>query len=140
MKTPHIQLTEPERTTLKTLLSKGSSHTKTFKRAMALRELDRGKGLTEVADLLSVSYQTVSNWRNRYRKHGLTMLHDQPRSGRPPVIDGTARAKVTALACSKPPEGHGQWSLRLLADKAVELGYCDHLSYNTVSEILKKTS
>lgn len=107
---------------------------------MALRELDRGKSLSEVAQMLSVSFQTVSNWRNRYREQGLAMLADKPRSGRPSVIDGKARAKLTALACSKPPEGYGRWSFRLLADKAVELGFCAHLSHNTVRHILKKTN
>ena len=55
------------------------------------------------------------------------------------VIDGPQRAKITARACSTPPPGHARWSLRLLADKAVELEYCEHLSHNAVKEILKKT-
>jgi hypothetical protein len=53
-------------------------------------------------------------------------------------IDGEQRAKITALACSKAPEGYGRWSLRLLADKVVELGYCEHLSHNEAGKILKK--
>ena len=68
------------------------------------------------------------------------MLFDKPRSGRPIEIDGQARAKVTALACSEPPEGHSHWDLRLLADKAVELGYCEHLSHTYAGSILKKTT
>ena len=67
------------------------------------------------------------------------MLHDKPRSGRPIEIDGGQRAKVTALACSDAPTGHSRWALRLLADKAVELGYCEHLSHTQVKTILKKT-
>jgi hypothetical protein len=67
------------------------------------------------------------------------MLFDQPRSGRPPEIDGAQRAKVTALACSDPPAGYARWSLRLLADKAVELAYVEHISHTQVAEILKKT-
>ena len=66
------------------------------------------------------------------------MLQDKPRSGRPVEIDGRQRAKITALACSKPPEGHSHWSLRLLADKVVELGYCEHLSRDYARVILKK--
>ena len=56
------------------------------------------------------------------------------------VIDGQQRAKITALACSEPPEGYGQWSLRLLADKAVELGYVEEISHTAVRKILKKTN
>ena len=79
-------------------------------------------------------------WRNNYRQQGLACLDDAPRSGRPIVIDGKQRAKITALACSEAPAGHARWSLRLLADKVVELGYCDSLSHTQVGNILKKTS
>jgi hypothetical protein len=68
------------------------------------------------------------------------MLTDQPRSGRPLEIDGAQRAKVTALACSDPPEGYARWSLRLLAEKVVELGYVDYISHTQVGDILKKTT
>jgi putative transposase len=113
---------------------------KTFKRATALLELSRGKGFGEVAETLGVCYQSVSSWCQAYKQKGLLMLYDEPRSGRPIEIDGTQRAKITALACSDAPEGHARWSLRLLADKAVELGYCEHLSHNHAGEILKKMS
>jgi putative transposase len=66
-------------------------------------------------------------------------LEDAPRSGRPIEIDGLQRAKVTALACSEAPAGHARWSLRLLADKVVELGYCKRISHVQVDKILKKT-
>jgi hypothetical protein len=66
-------------------------------------------------------------------------LRDRPRSGRPARIDGTQRARITALACSTPPEGHARWSLRLLAGKLVELGYVEAISHNQVGKILKKT-
>jgi hypothetical protein len=68
------------------------------------------------------------------------MLEDQPRSGRPIQISGEQRAKITALACSKPPEGYARWNLRLLADKVVELGYCEAISHTEVANILKKTN
>lgn len=55
-------------------------------------------------------------------------------------IDGNQRAKVTALACSEAPEGYERWNLRLLANKAVELGYCEHISHTEVAGILKKTN
>jgi transposase len=79
-------------------------------------------------------------WRNKYRKQGLRSLHDAPRSGRPIVIDGKQRAKITALACSQAPAGYARWSLRLLADKIVELGHCQSLSHTQVGNILKKTN
>ena len=72
------------------------------------------------------------------RAEGLAVLDEKARSGRPPVIDGETRAKITALACTTPPQGHGQWSLRLLADKVVELGYCESISHTYINELLKK--
>jgi putative transposase len=66
------------------------------------------------------------------------MLSEQPRSGRPLQITGDERAKLTALACSKAPDGSSKWSLRLLAGKAVELGYCHQLSAASAHAILKK--
>lgn len=135
-----LHLAVTDKTYLKKLLSKGSLTTKTFKRATALLQIDQGKSRVEVAESLNVSYASVSNWCRAYMKTGLQMLHDEPRSGRPIHIDGPQRAKVTALACSDAPEGHCRWSLRLLADKAVELGYCKHLSHDYAGKILKKTS
>lgn len=140
MKKHHVTLTTAERTSLQTLVKKGAGHARTYQRATALLELDRGQTLTAVAWTLGVSYPTVLAWRAKYRAHGLrAALHDQPRAGRPVVIEGPQRAKVTALACSTPPPGRARWTLRLLADKAVELGYCEHLSHTQARRILKKT-
>ena len=125
---------------LQNLLSKGQMRAREYKRATALLELNRGKAKTEIATTLGVSRNAVSSWAKRYDQEGLGMLKDKPRSGRPIEIDGSQRAKVTALACSDPPTGHSRWRLRLLADKAVELDYCKHLSHTQASEILKKTS
>lgn len=140
MKKQHISLTDNDRTTLQELLAKGSLAVKTFKRATALLELDRGKTLQAVASTLDVDYNTVAAWRDGYRTNGLKCLYDAPRSGRPIQIDGTSRAKITALACSDAPEGHARWSLRLLAEKVVEAGFCDHVSHTFVADVLKKTS
>ena len=140
MKKQHLHLNDLQRDDLQNLLAKGTLPAKVFKRATALLELDQGKTLQAVAKTLSVNYNTVANWRDRFKDEALAMLFDKPRSGRPIEIDGQARAKVTALACSQPPEGHGHWGLRLLADKAVELGYCEHLSHTHASTILKKTT
>lgn len=131
-------LTPSDESYLKGLLVKGSLKAKVFKRATALLELNRGKTFTAVAQTLGVCYQSVSHWCDAYQKEGLQMLQDKARSGRPVEIEGGQRAKITALACSRPPEGHSHWSLRLLADKVVELGYCEHLSRDYARVILKK--
>jgi transposase len=90
---------------------------------------------------LQVSRQTIFNVKRRYLQNELdAALFDKARSGRPIRIDGAQRAKITALACSAPPEGHARWTLRLLADKAVELQLCTAVSHNAVKEILKKTN
>ena len=92
------------------------------------------------AEMVSVVIQTPSTWATKYKESGLAFLNDKPRTGRPKVIDGLQRAKITALACSDPPEGYERWSLRLLADKAVELEIVDDISYGEVRLILKKTN
>ncbi len=140
MKKQHVQLSESNRTYLEDLLRKGELPVKIYRRALALLELNRGKTYTAVAETVEVTNITVSTWSNKYREVGLTMLTDQPRSGRPFAIDGAQRATVTVLACSDPPEGYARWSLRLLAEKVVELGYVDHISHTQVGDILKKTT
>jgi transposase len=103
--------------------------------------LHRQHAPSDIAAVLHIGIATVFNIKRRYLATGLkTALHDKPRSGKPRRIDGTARAKITALACSTAPDGHARWTLRLLADKAVELGFCDQISHSTVQEVLKKPS
>ena len=140
MNKQQITLSDDDRSTLERLLSHGTLSARKFKRATALLELDRGKTLRQVAATLSVTYPSVAAWRDSYNASGLTCLDDAPRSGRPIVIDGTQRAKITALACSDAPEGHDRWTLRLLAEKVVEAGFCEHLSHTTVGSVLKKTN
>jgi putative transposase len=133
-------LSPTDRSYLEALLRKGQMSARQFKRATGLLELDRGKRISAVSQTLGVRWETVSSWATRYQQEGLQMLHDKARSGRPIEIDGGQRAKITALACSEPPVGHSRWNLRLLADKAVELEYCEHISHSQVNAILKKTS
>ena len=140
MNKQHITLSDADRSTLISLLAASTLSAKTFKRATALLELDRGKTLQDVAATLQTHYTTVASWRDRYNANGLACLHDAPRSGRPIEVDGTQRAKITALACSDAPEGHARWSLRLLAQKAVESNLCEHVSHTLVADVLKKTS
>jgi putative transposase len=140
MKKQHVELTPTDRVYLEGLISKGDLKAKAYRRALGLLELDRGKTYTVVSQTLQVTIPTLSSWATEYKESGLQVLADQPRSGRPVQIDGNQRAKITALACSTPPEGHAQWSLRLLAEKAVELDYCEHISHTEVGQILKKTN
>lgn len=140
MKKNHVKLTASDKEQLEALLSKGSLPAMTFKRASALLELNRNKSFIELAKTFGVTIQTVSRWAKSYEADGLACLYDKPRSGRPVSIDGEQRAKITALACSEAPEGHTRWTLRMLADKAVELEHCEHLSHAWVGKILKKTN
>lgn len=140
MKKQHVTLSDEHQIALRQLLSKGKLPVKTFKRATALLELHEGKTFQEVARTLDTNYNTISAWAAKYQATELAFLQDAPRSGRPIEISGESRAKITALACSEPADGHSQWSLRLLANKVVELGYCEHLSHTQTGTILKKTS
>jgi len=140
MKKQHVQLSDVDREYLEALISQGELPAKTYRRALGLLELDRGQTYTTVSKTLKVTIGTLSTWSAKYREIGLQVLQDQPRSGRPAELDGNQRAKITALACSDPPEGYARWSLRLLADKAVELEYCEHISHTEVGTILKKTN
>lgn len=140
MKKQHVQLTSADREQLEAIIRTGHQAARTYRRALGLLELDRGQTYTAVSKTLQVTIPTLSTWAAQYKTKGLKVLEDQPRSGHPIEIDGEQRAKITALACSEPPEGYAQWSLRLLADKAVELGYCEHLSHTEVADILKKTN
>ncbi|MBC7998906.1 MAG: helix-turn-helix domain-containing protein [Leptolyngbya sp.] len=140
MKKEHVKLTQADQDFLESIISKGTATAKVFKRATGLLELNRGMTLQAVAQTLGVDYNTVAAWRDCYRRNGLACLKDAPRSGRPINIDGKARAKITALACSEAPDGHAQWSLRLLADRLVELGHVESISHTQVSNVLKKTN
>ncbi len=140
MQKEHIHLSQTDYDFLMILVSRGHTSARLFRRATALLELNRGKTLSAVAETLGVSRQSVLCWRDHYLSRGLEVLEDAPRSGRPVEIDGASRAKITALACSAPPKGHARWTLRLLADKVIELGYCERLSHTAVRQILKKTN
>jgi len=92
----------------------------------------------EISAILGVSLSTIHRIRRQFVKEGLTSaLTEEPRTGRPKVFLGSDAAKITALACSTPPEGHAIWSLRLLSDKLVFLDLIPTISYRTVSNILK---
>jgi len=140
MKKQHIILTPADKKTLIGFLSKGEQKVRSQNRARALQMLDSGKTKTAVSKDLQVSYVSVNKWAEKYRTSGLDFLKDKPRSGRPIGLSGEDRAKVTALACSDAPKGYARWSLRLLADKLVELEIVDTISFKQVGNILKKTN
>jgi transposase len=140
MKRQHLKLKETDERYLTELLSKGQVKARIITRAMALLQLNQGATLQAVAETLKVEHWTVSIWRNKYLENGLDFLQEKPRAGRPVEIDGEQRAKITALACSATPAGRAKWSLRLLADKIVELEFCEGISHSQVRAILKKTT
>lgn len=138
MKKSHVKLTDAHREELEKLLHKGTSLARTFKRATALVELDKGQTYVATASISKLSNLSLSKLAKRYTDIGLKCLRDNPRPGRPIKITAEQRDQITVLACESSPEGTSQWSLRLLADKVVELGYCDSISHSQVGGILKK--
>jgi len=135
-----VELSTDQRRSLKTILRRGTTAARVQTRARILDLLHRKQRPAAIATTLGLSTQTVFNIKRRYREDGFdSALQDKSRSGKPPRILGDARAKITALACSQAPEGHARWTLRLLADRAVKLGFVDSISHNAVKEILKKT-
>ena len=138
MKKQHIQLSKSDKATLESLLSKGSLRASQYKRITGLLALDAHQTLQAVSQQVGVSYPTVLSWVKKYKAHGLNFLEDQPRSGRPKGITDLQQAQITSLAGSDAPEGHAQWSLRLLANKAIELGFVERISHQKVKQILQQ--
>ena len=119
----------------------GCRPVRAVRRAQALLALATGIGQQAAGRAVGLSRQTVSELRRRYEAGGWQFaLTEAPRSGTPPRFDGPQRAALTALACTPAPMGHRRWTLRLLADKAVELALVDAISHETVAQVLKKTS
>lgn len=142
----HIYLKDQERTELEQLIKSGTNSARVIARARVLLLLDRSQGkqkrICDVAEAVMVSHGTVKNVKRRYFAGGLDRaLHDLPRPGAKPKVDGEVEAHLIALACSDPPEGHARWTLRLLAGRLVELEAVDldYISHVTVGEVLKKT-
>lgn len=134
----HVDLSEQENKQLLEMLEKGSLKTRIFKRITGLLELNKGKTYKEVEEIANLSVNSLRELAKRYSEKGLDCLYDKPRSGRPKTITQIHKDEVTKMACSTPPVGHEYWSIRLLADKMVELKLCDKISIGTVHDILKK--
>lgn len=142
-----IELNDPDRKILQDIVSKGQSPAKTILRANILLASDQNnkKHMTvaEIADAYHTTATTVQNVRTSYVNNGLEATINRKKRSTPPVpakVTGDIEAHIVALACSKPPKGYEKWSLRLLADKCVELNYAESLSHMTVARVLKKTN
>jgi len=136
-----VRLKQEERELLRRLVSKGKEKARKLTRCRILSLADEGKKDARIMESLEVARNTVRQVRSRYLKEGLeAALNEQPRSGAPEKFNGRQKVGITAIACSAPPEGRNRWTLRLLADKAVELEVADNISYKTVERILKKTN
>ncbi len=138
MKEKHVNLEIDDKEQLQKMLNKGSLKSRTYKRITALLELDKGRSYVAVQSSVNLSKVSLGKLARNYADNGLGCLYDAPRPGRPIRIDEQQRARLTVLSCSEAPQGHSQWSLRLLADKMVELGHCDSVSHTMVGKILKK--
>jgi transposase len=137
----HIKLTDEERRELKGLVKSGRKLARKITRARILLLADAGEKDREIAEALQVCIQTVHKVRKRFfNEKSVSSLEEKPRSGKPPKLVGPTAAHITALACSDPPEGRKRWTLRLLADRAVELELVDTVSHEGIRKLLKKTS
>lgn len=139
-----ITLTKVQRRELERFVAQGKKSARAITRARILLLSDEGRKDKELTEILGVSRGTVHNVRTKYRQKGRTpileLLADAPRSGRPLKFDSRVAATVTMVACSAPPTGRGRWTLRLIADKVVQLAATEAISYEGVRRLLKKTS
>jgi len=104
------------------------------------RAAEGGKTDAQIARTLGLALGTVATVRRRYCQEGIeAALQERPRSGQPKKMGDREEAMLTTIACSTAPEGHSRWTLRLLADRMVELGQVEALSHETVRRTLKKT-
>jgi len=143
-----VTLTKSERVELEKLLSGGRIDVRRLQHARLLLKADESKWGpgwldSEISEAFDVAVRTVERIRKRFVEEGLELAlspYRTPRRSYKYKLDGEQEAKLIAIACSDPPEGQARWSLRMLADKMVELQYVDELSHETVRQTLKKTN
>jgi transposase len=137
-----LTLSVGEEGQLQEMQQKGVHSVRSLKRAQVLLSLHQGQMPEQVGKQVGVSLATVYNIAKRYHQSGSleSALTEKPRPGQPSKFDKALQAQLTALACSPAPEGHSRWTLRLLADKMVELRWVDSMSHQAVAEQLKKIS
>jgi transposase len=135
-----VHLSDDQRELLYAFIQKGTAPARTVRRAHTLLLADEQQPVQMIAAMLHTSAVTVTQTCKRFVTDGLdAALYDRPRPGSRRKLDGRQEAHLVALACSTPPAGRDRWSLRLLADRLVELGLIETISYATVRRVLKKT-
>jgi transposase len=141
-----VTLTKEEREQLKAILGKGKHSSQQYRNACILLNSDEspyGQKLSneQIAQVLQINSKTVERIKQRFVEEGFEQcIERKPYPKKDPLkADGDFEAHLIALSCSKAPEGYARWSLRLLADKMVELKYTDSISHETVRQVLKKT-
>ena len=143
-----VTLTGEERIELKTISSKGKHRSQKVLNALIFLACDEGsfqpkKSVNEdIATVLGVSMRKIDRLKSRFVEEGLEIALNGTKGQRVYArkADGDLEAHVVALSCNPPPEGHVRWSLRLLADKVVELEYIESISHETIRQVLKKTN
>ncbi len=140
-----IELSTQDKAELIDIVTKGKSPARTILRANILLASDRGSKrymtVSEISKAYHTTPTTVQTVRTSYCEKGLEATINRKKRETPPVpakVTGEVEAHVIALACGEPPEGYSRWTLRLLAEKTVELGYIESISHVTISTILKK--
>ena len=140
-----VRLTEEERSLIERLVRHGRAHARKllYGRILLKADADGPDRWTDerIAEAFEVSTATVARQRRRYCEDGLevALMPKKPGKPRRRVLDGRAEAHLIALSCSDPPQGRERWSMRLLADRMVELGHVGSVSDETVRRTLKKT-
>ena len=138
---PAVTLTGEERTTLETFVHRGKANARTLTRARILLKSADGWSIAALASAFDVCQATVTNVRQRFAQGGLeAVLHDKVQQHRRSALSGLQTAHLIAVACSPSPDGHDHWTVRLLAQKAVELVFVKSISPDTIHELLKKTN
>jgi transposase len=142
-----VTLTAEERRELEALISKGKADARKLAHARVLLQVDEASGGPgridrEVAAALDLSVRTIERVRQRFVEEGLqsALLPKPSKRIYARALDGAQEAKLIALACSRPPHGKRRWTLRLLAERVVELKYAESISHETVRRTLQKTS
>lgn len=143
-----VTLTQDERAELEKISKTGNHNSQKVLNALILLGVDEGefqeskKTTAYLAETLQISTRKVDRVKRRFVEHGIDVALNKRKADRQRFrkLDGDAEAHLIALSCSAPPEGYARWTLRLLADKLVELDYVDSISYETVRQALKKTN
>ena len=142
-----FSLTQDERNELEAIVNKGKHNSQKVLSALILLNYDedapkpRTLGEQDIAKVLQVSAMKIHRTKQRFVEEGIDIALNGRKGERvyKRKADGDFEAHLVALSCSDPPEGQAQWSLRLLADQVVELGYIENISHETIRRVLKKT-